>query len=145
MALHLLKLCVGADSIRDLEDWIKARLALASLHGHVPEQIHTTRMMPRRAEELLDGGSLFWVIKGQVAARQKLQAIRPFTDPQGIGRCDLVLQPQVVPLRTRPCRPFQGWRYMQAADAPEDSAGGIGESPDMPDTLRRELRELGLM
>ena len=145
MPLHLLKLCVGVDSVRDLEDWIAARLALAALKNHVPEQIHTTRMAPKRAQELLDGGSLYWVVKGQVAARQKLLAIRPFTDPQGIGRCDLVLEPVVVPLRPRPCRPFQGWRYMKASEAPEDFARGIGESPDMPDTLRRELRELGLM
>ena len=145
MALHLLKLCVGADSIRDLEDWIKARLALASLHGHVPEHIHTTRMMPRRAEELLDGGSLFWVIKGQVAARQKLEAIRPFTDPQGIGRCELVMQTDVIPVWPRPGRPFQGWRYLKPEEAPEDFAKKIGESPDMPDTLRVELREMGLL
>ena len=145
MALHLLKLCVGADSIRDLEDWIAARLALARLHGKTPEQVHTTRMAPKRAEALLDGGSLYWVIKGQVAARQPLLAIRPFTDQQGIGRCDLVMDTRVIPVWPRPCRPFQGWRYLEPAEAPEDFAKKIGESPDMPDTLRIELREMGLL
>src|SRR4051812_44582829 len=74
------------------------------------EETHTTRMVPKRVDELLDGGSLFWVIKGQVAARQMLLAVRPFTDADGIGRCHLVLEPKVVAIEPRPYRPFQGWR-----------------------------------
>ena len=80
-----------------------------------------------------------------MAARQQLLAIRPFTDRQGIGRCDLVMQPDVIPVWPRPCRPFQGWRYLKPSEAPEDFAKKVGESLDMPDTLRVELREMGLL
>ena len=145
MPLHLLKLCVGADSIDDLEQWIASRMAAKKKRGEPLEHIHTTRMTPKRAEELLDGGSLYWVIKGQVAAREKLLDIRPFTDAEGIGRTDLVLSGAVIPVMPRPCRPFQGWRYLQARDAPEDLGRNAGAIAEMPETLRRELRELGLL
>jgi hypothetical protein len=145
MALHLLKLCVGAESVADLEGWIAERLSEQRRLGQVAEQRHTTRMVPKRLAELLDGGSLYWVIKGQVAARQRLLDVRPFTDPGGIGRCHLVLQPEVVEVETRPCRPFQGWRYLDHATAPQD-AGRLGpEISALPDALRRELRDLGLI
>jgi len=113
--------------------------------GQRPEQIHTTRMMPKRAEELLQGGSLYWVIKGQIACRQRLRAIRPFTDQDGIGRCHLVLEHAVVPVRPRPCRPFQGWRYLEARDAPGDLDGTLGDAGVLPEPLRRELASLGLL
>ena len=145
MTLHLLKLCVGAESIADLEGWIGARLALERARGLAGEQKHTTRMVPKRVHELLEGGSLYWVIKGQIAARQTLLDIRPFTDGAGIGRCDLVLEPVVVPLLARPCRPFQGWRYLKASEAPGDLAAAGAGAADMPEDLRRELRALGLM
>jgi hypothetical protein len=145
MALHLLKLCVGADSIRDLEDWIGMRLVALKKAGLSAEQFHTTRMVPKRMDELLDGGSLYWVIKGQVAARQILREIRPFTDPDGISRCHLVLEPAVIPVMPRPCRPFQGWRYLKAEDAPRDLGEDGGDIVDMPEDLRRELRDLGLL
>ena len=118
MTLHLLKLCVGAESIADLEGWIGARLALERARGLAGEQKHTTRMVPKRAHELLEGGSLYWVIKGQIAARQTLLDIRPFTDGAGIGRCDLVLEPVVVPLLARPCRPFQSGAISRRAKRP---------------------------
>jgi hypothetical protein len=145
MPLHLLKLCVGADSIGDLEDWIEERLTLERRLGRTAEQIHTTRMVPKRLDELLDGGSLYWVIKGQISARQKLLAVRPFTDGDGIGRCHLVLEPVVAPVEPRPCRPFQGWRYLTEKDAPRDIDGRSGDLGAMPEALRRELAELGLL
>ena len=145
MPLHLLKLCVGAESIADLEGWIKQRLAAQKKRGETPEQFHTTRMVPKRVGELVDGGSLYWVIKGQVAARQTLLEIRPFTDTDGIGRCHLVLEPKVIPVHPRPCRPFQGWRYLPANDAPADLGKSAGAIAEMPEQLRRELRELGLL
>ncbi|MFO1137063.1 MAG: DUF1489 family protein [Rhodoblastus sp.] len=145
MPLHLLKLCVGAESISDLEGWIAERLADKKKRGEKPEQFHTTRMVPKRVEELTDGGSLYWVIKGQIAARQKLLEIRPFTDADGIGRCHLVLEPNVTPVHPRPCRPFQGWRYLAAKDAPPDLGKSSGAIAEMPEELRRELRELGLL
>ncbi|MHB2168089.1 DUF1489 family protein [Alsobacter sp. R-9] len=145
MALHLLKLCVGCDSIADLEGWIEETMALWRRLGKPEEQIHTTRMVPKKIDEILDGGSLYWVIKGQVACRQRLVDIRPFTDGEGIGRCHLVLEPKVIPVVPRPCRPFQGWRYLPADTAPKDlGAGGAGTAA-MPEALRRELAELGLL
>ncbi|HEV7258283.1 MAG TPA: DUF1489 family protein [Bosea sp. (in: a-proteobacteria)] len=145
MALHLLKLCVGAESISDLEEWIEERMALERRLGLPQEQTHTTRMVPKKIEEILDGGSLYWVIKGQISARQRLTDIRPFTDGEGIGRCHLVMEPVVVPVEPRPFRPFQGWRYLQAKDAPRDltdRGSGLGE---MPEEMRRELAGLGLL
>ena len=85
------------------------------------------------------------MIKGQVAARQILREIRPFTDPDGISRCHLVLEPAVIPVMPRPCRPFQGWRYLKAEDAPRDLGEDGGDLVDMPEDLRRELRDLGLL
>jgi hypothetical protein len=145
MSLHLLKLCVDTASIAELEEWIEHVLALKRQIGQPAEQIHTTRMTPKRVEELLDGGSLFWVIKGQIAARQTLLDLRPFTDGQGVSRCHLVLDPVVVPVEPRRFRPFQGWRYLTVQDAPRDLARAEGEVAIMPETMRRELRELGLI
>ena len=145
MALNLIKLCVGADSIEDLREWVAERALTAVAAGLEPHTTHTTRMVPKRVEELLDGGSLYWVIKGQVQARQKIIDISTFTDADGITRCRLVLGPEVIETSVQPRRAFQGWRYLTLADAPADLASfgdGIGE---MPADLRRELSELGLL
>jgi hypothetical protein len=145
MPLHLLKLCVGAESIADLKDWIASRLDEMARNGEVVEQRHTTRMVPTRLVELLDGGSLFWVIKGHIAARQPLIDIRPFTDSDGIGRCHLVLVPSVIPVDPRPCRPFQGWRYLKDDTTPPDLDKIGYDVSAMPEPMRRELRALGLL
>jgi hypothetical protein len=145
MPLHLIKLCVGCDSVADLEDWIKQRLKEKKRRGQKPEHIHTTRMMPKRVGELLDGGSLYWVIRGQVTCRERILDVRPFTDKDGIGRCRLVLDGKVVLVEPRPFRAFQGWRYYTAKDAPRDlSRVGRGLAA-LPENMRRELRELGLL
>lgn len=145
MPLHLLKLCVGAESIRDLEEWIEEQMIQRRRMGRPLEQTHTTRMVPKRVTELVEDGSLFWVIKGQVSARQRLLEIRPFTDADGIGRCHLVLEPVVTPVEPRPCRPFQGWRYLAEADRPRDIAERGEGLEVMPEAMRRELAELGLL
>jgi hypothetical protein len=145
MALHLLKLCVGCDSIRDLEDWIADTIALMRRLGRPEEQMHTTRMVPKRVAELMDGGSLYWVVKGQISCRQRLIDVRPFTDGEGIGRCHLVLEPLVTPVEPRPCRPFQGWRYLEDRGRPRDILGGAPGVGDMPEEMRRHLAELGLL
>src|SRR3954447_1176517 len=145
MALHLLKLCVGCDSIRDLEDWIEENRLHHRRLGRDYEQTHTTRMVPKRADAIVAGGSLYWVIKGQMACRQRLLAIRPFTDGAGIGRCHLVLERVVTAVEPRPCRPFQGWRYLAHKDAPRDLGRSSGDLAAMPETLRRELVDLGLL
>ncbi|MGO4670497.1 DUF1489 family protein [Bosea sp. 2RAB26] len=145
MALHMLKLCVGAESIRDLEEWVEEQMALMRRLGRREEQTHTTRMVPKRIKEIVDGGSLYWVIKGQISARQRLTDIRPFTDGEGIGRCHLVMEPVVIPVEPRPFRPFQGWRYLQPKDAPRDIGQHGGDLAEMPEEMRRELAGLGLL
>jgi hypothetical protein len=143
MALHLIKLCVGCDSIEDLGEWIDWRLREARKARQKPEHMHVTRMMPKRIDELLDGGSLYWVIKGIVQVRQRLLAVRRFTDDEGIRRCRLVLEPKLVRTEWQPKQPFQGWRYLTAKDAPADLRPGRG-GDDLPPALRAELAELGL-
>ena len=145
MPLHLIKLCVGADSVQDLKDWIKEKLAAKRKTGEKPEHIHRTRMVPKRADELTDGGSLYWVIRGELMCRQRIRDVRPFRDKDGIGRCGIVLDRDVVLVAPRPYRAFQGWRYLAAADAPRDLDKVAKGAAAMPEKLRRELRELGLM
>src|SRR5476651_1594086 len=86
MPLHLIKLCVGCDTVANLEDWIKQKLQEKKKRRQKPEHIHTTRMVPKRADELTSGGSLYWVIRGQITCRERILDIRPFTDKDGIGR-----------------------------------------------------------
>ena len=144
MALNLVKLCVGCDSVEDLEEWIAFRLDERRRANEPVEQWHTTRMVPTRSAELTDGGSLYWVIKGNVQCRQRLLEIRPFTDDEGISRCHLVLDPSVVRTGWQPRRAFQGWRYLKAGDAPADLGSRSGFA-EMPPKLRKELAELGLL
>ncbi|HZP18871.1 MAG TPA: DUF1489 family protein [Bauldia sp.] len=142
MTVHLIKLCVGCDSIEDLAEWIEARVRERRRRRLRPEHHHITRMVPKRKAELLTGGSLYWVIRGNVQVRQSLLDVQPFTDDEGIGRCRLVLSPQLVPTDWRPCRPFQGWRYLAPKDAPADLTEAAAN--DLPPALRAELAELGL-
>jgi hypothetical protein len=145
MALNLIKLCVGCDSVKELEGWIRQRLKEKRKRGEKPEHVHRTRMAPKRADELIDGGSLYWVIRGEIACRQRIRDLRPFRDKDGVGRCGIVLEPKVVLVTPRPFRAFQGWRYLAAKDAPRDLDKTAPGAAAMPERLRRELRELGLM
>ncbi len=144
MTLHLIKLCVGAGSVEDLAQWQKRRLAELKQKGRKPELVHVTRQMPKRAEELLDGGSLYWVIKGRIAARQNLLDIRPARSQDGVPRCALVYDTEIVPTLRRAHRPFQGWRYLKSQDAPPD-AKQIKGAEGLPESLRAQLAELGLL
>ncbi len=141
--LHLIKLCVGVDTLEDLSAWQKGRLAELKKKKKPLQLVHITRQTPKRAGELLDGGSLYWVIKGQIAARQKLIALRPMTR-NGVPHCGIVYDPKLIATARRFHRPFQGWRYLNAADAPPDARdlkGGKG----LPEVLKAELAELGLL
>jgi len=140
--LHLVKLCVGCDSVKDLEDWIKEKLKARKAGARKRERNHTTRMMPKRADEIVGGGSLYWVIRGQIMCRERILDIRPFVDKAGIGRCHIVLDCKPVLVEPRPYRAFQGWRYLEPKDAPRDLDRA---APDIPEDLRRELRQLGLL
>ncbi len=141
----MIKLCVGAESVEDLENWIATRLDERRRTGQPVEHFHTTRMVPKRADELTDGGSLYWVIKGNVQCRQLITEVRPFTDAEGISRCRLILDPGVVRTDWHPKRAFQGWRYLKAEEAPADIRDGDDGLVAVPAGLRRELAELGLL
>ena len=145
MALHWIKLCVGCDSVQDLKDWIRERLQAKKRRGQKPEHIHTTRMMPKRAAELIGQGSLYWVIRGEVLCRERIVEVRPIVDKNGIARCQLVLDGKVVLTEPRPYRAFQGWRYLAAKDAPRDLDRAAPGARGMPEAMRRELRGLGLL
>ena len=143
MTLHLIKLCVGADSIDALAEWQEKRLAQAKRKRKPLELMHVTRQTPRRADELLKGGSLYWVIKGQIAVRQRLIELRP-VHREGIPHCGLVYDPRLVRVERRFHRPFQGWRYLSPKDAPPDLKGRARDIK-MSDHLRAQLTELGLL
>jgi hypothetical protein len=145
MPLHLIKLCVGCDSVEDLQSWIGQKLAERKRRGQKPEHIHTTRMVPKRADEILSGGSLYWVIRGEVMCRERILDIRPFVDKDGIGRCQIVMDGKVRLVAPRPWRAFQGWRYLTDKDAPPDLSRAAPGASAMPEHMRRELRELGLL
>ncbi len=138
MALHLIKLSVGTKSLEDLRRW-QAR------HGEArPKLRHATRNFPRRAAEVLDGGSIYWVIDRILTARQRVLDIAEGRRDDGTSCADLILDPALVPVRARLMRPFQGWRYLPAADAPPDLEQP-GAGADLPDKLRRELAALALL
>lgn len=135
MPLHLIKLCVGADTPEDLRVWRAERAA----QGHRP--IVHTRQTPKRADEILDGGSLYWVFKGQVLIRQRVLAIETIGEGPA-RRCEVLLDDAMVPTAPQPRRPFQGWRYFEPKDVPPDLLAD-GADAAVPQDLARELRELG--
>ncbi len=147
MSLHIVKLCVGAESIEDLAQWQKGRLAEQKKAGiKKPQIFHTTFQSPKRQAELLDGGSLYWVIKGLIAVRQRLVGFADGQKDDGKPACRLLLDNKLVPVRPTPRRPFQGWRYLDADDAPPDlAASARGATAEMPPAMRRDLANLGLL
>ena len=147
MPLHLIKLCVGCDSIEDLAAWQAERLRARRRAGEKkPRLFHRTFQMPKRRAELLDGGSLYWVIKGLVQVRQPLLDITDGSKDDGTPCCLLILGSELVPVRPTPRRPFQGWRYLIPAEAPADlTHKAAGNIIAMPPKLRKQLAELGLL
>lgn len=145
MTLNLVKLCVGVDTVEELKASIDFNLADKKRRGVEEIQFHTTRMVPKRIDELLDGGSLYWVIKGRIQVRQHIEEIRPFTDASGISRCRIVLEPRLILTEWQPRRAFQGWRYLMQKDAPSDLSNKGAGFLSLPPELRRELADLGLL
>ena len=139
MALHILKLCVGVDEIDDLKRWV------ADCRKGKDTLDHVTRMFPRRKAEIIPGGSLYWVIRGLILARPPIADLQAVTGDDGIERCRIVFKPQIIPVRPTPRRAFQGWRYLEAADAPPDLARAAKAVQGMPEKMRRELSQLGLI
>jgi hypothetical protein len=145
MPLHLIKLAVGADSLADLREWMAERMAEARRRRAPLRHAHVTRMTPKRTEQVLDGGSLYWVVKGLISARQEIVGIESFMDSDGIGRCKIWLGETVVAVTPRPMRAFQGWRYYLATEAPPDIDEAEPGFAAMPEAMRRELASLGLL
>ena len=143
--LHMIKLCVGADTVDDLVQWQKKRTAARRAAGEDPRPRHVTRMWPRRADEILAGGSLYWVFRGAVLARQKIEALEEVTGEDGIRRCAIIFSPEIVRVEARPRRPFQGWRYLTAADAPPDLTAQQAAAKDLPPELAVALDGLGVV
>ncbi len=143
MALHLLKLCVGAASVEDQKSWIRKRVAQNERSGLGRIHDCVTRMRPRRAEELIDGGSLYWVIKGVVLARQRILALEPRRGGDGVERTAIILQPRLHLTEPQSRRAFQGWRYLSPEDAPSDISGRSGNAA--PPELSAALADLGLL
>ena len=143
--LHLVKLCVGTDTVEDLSHWQSGRSADRLATGLDPRPRHVTRMWPRRANELLRGGSLYWVIRGVIRVRQRIAALEAVTGEDGIRRCAIVFEPALIPTAPRPRRAFQGWRYLPAADAPLDIGTAPGDDPDLPPGLREALTRFGVL
>lgn len=137
--LHLLKLCVGVERPEQLREWHVQRLAAGE------ELRHTTRMWPRREAELLAGGSLYWVMKGAIQARQRIERLEEVIGVDGIRRCKIVLHHDLMRVTSVPKRAFQGWRYLEPGDAPRDLGMVGGADDDLPDQLRDALGEIGVL
>jgi hypothetical protein len=138
--VNILKLCVGADSVEDLTGW-------QDDNAHRwPEgcAVHVTRMWPKREPEVLAGGSLYWVIKGVILARQRIVGLERVQGGDGIERCAIVLDREVIRTEGAPRRPFQGWRYLNPDDSPRDLPKGREREEALPPALAQALAEIGL-
>ena len=138
--IHLVKLCVGAERVEDLLNW------QASARAKGPDGLprHVTRMWPKREAELLEGGSLYWVFKGLVLARQRVLRLDEVIGGDGIRRCGIVLDAEVFRTEAAPKRPFQGWRYLKPGDAPRDLRTSRADETPIPAELSRALAEIGV-
>lgn len=145
MTLHLLKLCVGCDTVQDLAEWQVERLGELKRAGKKPGLCHRTLQTPKRAKEILDGGSLYWVIKGFILVRQQILELRPDRKDDGRACCGIVLDRKLVTTRPQARRAFQGWRYLPVEDAPPDRRAVRNEDTEMPPAMRAALRELRLI
>ncbi len=142
----MIKLCVGVKTVEELAKWQKERRAQQRTAGvKRPLTRHLTRMSPKRAEEILDGGSLYWVMAGVVRCRQRIVKIGPTENQRGEKRCEIRLDPKIVKVVPRAFRAFQGWRYYDPKDAPADLSSLGGDVAEMPAKMAEELRALGLI
>ena len=139
--LHLQKLSVGTENVADLAAW------QASKRAQAPDGLprHVTRMWPKRAEELLSGGSIYWVVKGSLLCRQRIVRLDEYIGADGIRRCAIVIDPQLIRVVPSLKRPFQGWRYLKPEDAPRDLPVGRENEEALPPSLSAALAEIGIL
>lgn len=141
MVLHLQKLSVGSESIATLQDWQKLVVRRRTEKGLSAHHVHVTRMFPKRQSELLEGGSIYWVIKGLIQCRNEIIGLEE-TVKNERRACAILMSPEIIPVIPTPRRAFQGWRYLPAQDAPSDLTGPeSGEG--LPSELRMKLVNLG--
>lgn len=136
----MIKLCVGVEHPAELVAWQEKRRRETGRN----ESFHVTRMWPKRADELLDGGSLYWVMKGFIKARQEIIGLEKQESADGITRCAILLNPNVVNIELTPRRAFQGWRYFRGAEVPRDIVGTRSQEDSLPEDLEYELAQLGV-
>lgn len=137
--INLIKLSVGTESVEGLAAWQQMRAAAG---GGLPR--HVTRMWPKREPEILQGGSIYWVIKGVIQARQKILRLDEVIGEDGIRRCAIVMEPALIPTQHALKRPFQGWRYLTPEDAPADLPAGKQHEEPLPAELSAALAEIGV-
>ena len=139
--LHLQKLSVGTKSVEGLTEW------QVNPRAQGPDGLprHVTRMWPKRQAELLDGGSIFWVIQGLIQCRQRILRLDEVIGSDGIRRCAIVLEPKLIRTTTAPKRPFQGWRYLQQSDAPVDLPKNRQTEDALPAELSAALADIGVL
>ena len=147
MSVNLIKLGVGIDDVEHLQDVQRSRLDAQIVSGSKnPLLQHVTRNTPKRAQEFLDGqGSLYWVIKRKVRVRQRIVEFRAVEREDGKAACAFILDTELIRVRPRSFRPFQGWRYLATPDSPQDLPIGFDASDSIPENMADELRELGLI
>ena len=139
--LNLIKLSVGSKSVASLVDWQQTRRAQSE--DGLPR--HVTRMWPKRAEDILAGGSLYWVIKGVILCRQQVMGLEEVIRAAGLRRCAILLDPEITRTAPAPRRPFQGWRYLNPEDAPPDLSAGAQRQEALPPDLERALSDIGIL
>ncbi len=138
--LHMQKLSVGTEGIADLAAW-QATPRAQTADG-LPR--HITRMWPKRADEIIGGGSIYWVVKGEILCRQHILRFDEVIGGDGIRRCAIVLNPELVPVTPTIKRPFQGWRYLKDTDAPSDLTKARKGEETLPSELSAALAEIGV-
>ena len=143
--VNLVKLCVGITAVGQIEQLQATRRRESSENGRLPVNIHITRNKPKRSQEIIDHGSLYWVIRRQIRVRQRIIRVDDLEDLEGKKRCGLILDPQLIRTEHRAYRPFQGWRYLEQSDAPLDLTSNQEAGVGMPSEMEEELRELGLL
>ena len=139
--INLVKLSVGTETVQNLADW-QANPTARTADG-LPR--HVTRMWPKRSDELLKGGSIYWVIKGIILCRQKVLRLDEIFGSDGIRRCAIVIEPQLIQVAATPKRAFQGWRYLPTADSPPDLTRPRASDDDLPPELQAELANIGIL
>ena len=139
--VNLIKLSVGSENVEDMIEW------QSNTRAQAPDGLprHVTRMWPKRGDEIINGGSIYWVVKGVIQCRQRVERLDEYFGTDGIRRCAIVLNPDLIRTQGSLKRPFQGWRYLATADAPPDLPKGRENEDVLPIELNRALAEIGVL